>query len=176
MNKKGQIGLNDLPKISIVFLLAGIFFVLGIVILASFQTATTESLTIINESFTVPAVNGTFKLTHYKVTSLTSVANSTGYNNGIGNFTITSYDNSKIKYIDQVNTTVCITGQTCTITYVYDDYDTDAPVSIQNTITAMKELPSNWFTIIALIIATAVVVGIIMSNTSNFGVGGSRRE
>lgn len=43
MDKKGMLGLTDLPGVALTFVLVGVFFAIGLVILASLQANTTVS-------------------------------------------------------------------------------------------------------------------------------------
>jgi hypothetical protein len=153
---------KDLPNVAFVFLLVGVFFALGIVILSSFQTNVVSSNTITNESFTMPSVNGTIVLGHYKVTTISGVANSTGSVYPAANYSITTYDNSTVQFLE--NASVCKTGATCRVSYVYNTYDTAVPMTIQKTITAMSEIPNNWLLLIAVVLAATVIIGVVVAN------------
>lgn len=171
MNKKGEmISFSDLPKLSIVFLLTAVFFVVGIIILSSFQSNTVTSKFIVNESFVVPAVNGTFQLDHYRLTSLTRITNATGAVLGAGNYTVLSNGNSTIKILANTSTT-CTVGVTCLATYTYENYDSNTPATIQNTINALAEIPNNWLLLIAVIVAAAVIIGIVVRNLGGTSAG-----
>lgn len=90
MFKKG-LGLNDLPGVALSFVLIGVFFAIGLVILASLQANTTVS------------------------------------SNSAANTAVTK------------------------------------------TITALSEIPSNWLLLIAVIVAAAIVIGIVISNLGKGG-------
>jgi len=94
MGKKG-LSLNDLPNIALVFVLIGVFFAIGLVILASLQANTTVS------------------------------------------------SNAK------------------------------ANAAVGATITALSEIPTNWLLLIAVVIAAAIVIGIVVMYLGK-GMGGSR--
>src|SRR5512133_145229 len=84
--KKGAFSLGDLPDVALTFVLIGVFFAVGLVILASLQ----------------------------------------------GNTTVSS--------------------------------NTAANTAVGNTITALSEIPNNWLLLIAVIVAAAIVIGIVISN------------
>lgn len=90
MFKKG-LGLNDLPGVALSFVLIGVFFAIGLVILASLQANTTVS----------------------------------------SNYA--------------------------------------ANTAVTKTITALSEIPSNWLLLIAVIVAAAIVIGIVISNLGKGG-------
>lgn len=163
MDKKGQTSLNDLPNISLMLLLAGVFFVVGIIILSSFQSTQVTSVTVTNENITIPAaINGTFTLAHYRLVSITNITNSSGAVWGAGNYSVVNLENSTVKVL--ANSTPCAFGTACKINYVYQNYDTSIPISIQNTISALSEIPSNWLVLIATVVAASIVIGIVITN------------
>ena len=170
-NKKGSMSLSDLPNISIVFLLTAVFFIIGMVILTSFQTNTVSSLSIANESFTMPTANNNITLSHYRVTSISQVLNSTNGVYPAANYTLVNPTATSSLVTFLQNTSVCVSGATCRISYVYDSYDATVPQNIQNTITALGEIPNNWLLLIAVIVAAAVVIGIVISNLGGQNVG-----
>ena len=173
MDKRGQMGLSAVPGVAVTFLLAAVFFALSIIVLSAFETQTVTSYTVTNESVTMPdAVNGTFTLDHYEVTSITKITNGTGVVLGSGNYTIVYASNSSVKLL--ANTTLCATSQTCLATYVYNSYDANTPVAIQNTIEATAEIPNNWFAILAIIVAISVVIGIVVLAFKNVGLNQDR--
>lgn len=47
-----------------------------------------------------------------------------------------------------------------------------ANTSVGNTITAVSEIPNNWLLLIAVVVAAAIVIGIVISNLG--GAGGMR--
>ena len=161
MNKRG-ISINQVPSIAFVFLLTGVFFAVGIIILSSLQSNQAVSTDVALEAFTVPAVNGTFSLSHYRLTSIYNISNSTGGLLGSANYTITDTYSSTVMYL--YNSTPCIVGDTCYVTYAYDTYDAGVPLVIGKEITALTEIPANWLLLIAVIVAAAVVIGIVMSS------------
>ena len=85
MNKKG-LALGDLPNVALTFVLIGVFFAVGLVILASLQANATVSA------------------------------------------------------------------------------NTAANAAVGKTITALSEIPSNWLLLIAVIIAAAIVIGIVVNS------------
>lgn len=86
IGKKGALSMGDLPNVALTFVLIGVFFAIGLVILASLSA----------------------------------------------------------------NTTVAANNK--------------AQTAVNNTITALSEIPSNWLLLIAVIIAAAIVIGIVVSN------------
>lgn len=86
MDKKGMMGLTELPNVALTFVLVGVFFAIGLVILASLQ------------------------------------ANSTISSNSAANS------------------------------------------AVAKAITATSEIPSNWLLLIAVIIAAAIVIGVVVNN------------
>ena len=86
LGTKGALSMGDLPNVALTFVLIGVFFAIGIVILASLSA----------------------------------------------------------------NTTVAANNK--------------AQTAVNNTITALVEIPSNWLLLIAVIIAAAIVIGIVVSN------------
>ena len=91
--KKGAFSLGDLPDVALTFVLIGVFFAVGLVILASLQANTTVSS------------------------------------------------------------------------------NTAANAAVAKTVTALSEIPNNWLLLIAVIVAAAIVIGIVISNLR----GGSMR-
>ena len=164
--------IRDVPGLAWTFLLTGMFFVIGMVILGSFQTTTTTSVTQNNESFTYPAANGTINLVHYRVNAILLMYNSTNSTHGAGNFTITGTANSTVQFLFNATGNSCWTGKTCYVTYTYNNYDTSVPMSIQSTMNAMSEIPNNWLTLLAVIIAATVIIGIVVNNLG--GISGGR--
>jgi formate/nitrite transporter FocA (FNT family) len=86
LGKKGAFSLGDLPNVALTFVLIGVFFAVGLVILASLQANTTVS---------------------------SNVA---------------------------------------------------ANAAVYKTTTALSEIPNNWLLLIAVIVAAAIVIGIVISN------------
>ena len=86
LNKKGSFQLGDLPNIALTFVLIGVFFAVGLVILSSLAA-----------NSTVTASNA-------------------------------------------------------------------AGTAVNNTITAVSEVPNNWLVLIAVIVAAAIVIGIVVSS------------
>ena len=168
-----KVELNDLPNVALYFLLAGVFFVIAIVILGSVQTTSVgvTTNTVDNESFTFPVLNGTITTSHTYLVAISAVYNSSNATFPAANYTISDATNGVIKFLD--NTTVCKTGATCKVTYTYNTYnETEASVSLTNTINALAEIPNNWLLLIAVIVAAAIVIGIVISNLG--GVRGGR--
>ena len=89
--KKGAFSLGDLPDVALTFVLIGVFFAVGLVILASLQSNTT-------------------------------VSSNAAANTAVG-----------------------------------------------NTVTALSEIPNNWLLLIAVIVAAAVVIGIVISSLRTQG-------
>lgn len=94
MGKKG-LSLNDLPNIALVFVLIGVFFAIGLVILASLQAN--------------PTVDG----------------------------------------------------------------NAEANAAVAATITALSEIPTNWLLLIAVVVAAAIVIGIVVMYLAK-GTGAGR--
>lgn len=164
INKKGSYNIDSLPKITLAFILAGIFFVIGIVILQSVQDNATISplTTVTNESLTYTA-NNTISLAKGYVVALTSVKNTTGTE--CANITLTGYGTSAVGTIYAgVNSTACSTGRTVYATYTYDAHDSSAGTVVGNSITAIAEIPNNWMTLLALILAASIVIGIVITH------------
>ena len=155
--------IKDMPPIAITLLLTGVFFIIALVVLGAMQTATVTSTTT-SEEYTVPALNANVTLAHYRITSVINVKNSTGTVLGTGNYT---YHNptATSSYLQTLsNSTLCRSGDTCTVTYKYDNYDSKASKSVDSSVTATTEIPSNWLLLIATIIAASIVIGIVLSN------------
>lgn len=161
--------LKDLPTIAITLLLTGIFFIIALVILGSMQTATTQSVTVSSENITIPALYANATLAHYRVTSITSITNSTGTAIGTGNYSLNNptLTSSKVQILD--NTSLCKSGNICRINYVYTNYDSDAARAVDSAVTATTEIPSNWLLLIAVIIAASLVIGIVLNNLGKEG-------
>jgi len=81
---------------------------------------------------------------------------------GSGNYTINDTFTSQVLLLSNASVTVCQPGSTCLVSYVYSDYDSTTNVPVQNTITALSEIPNNWLLLIVVIIAAVVLVGIVM--------------
>lgn len=165
--------LDDIPNVALVFLLAGMFFVIAIVILSSIQTNSVGVTlnTVVNETFTFPANNGTVTLAHGYLVTITSVKNSTGTTYAAANYTVVDATAGTVRFL--TNTTVGFpTGSTQRISYTYNTYgETPASVTLTDTITAMSEIPSNWFLLIAVILAASVVIGVVLSNLGGMANG-----
>jgi hypothetical protein len=170
-NKKGAMSLSDVPQLSIIFLLTAVFFIIGIVILGSFQTTQVASANVANESFTMPADEGSITLGHYRVTSISQVLNATNGVYPAVNYTLTNPTTTSSLLTFHENASVCKSGATCRVTYVYNTYDTATPVAIENSINALAEIPNNWLLLIAVIVAAAVVIGIVISNLGGQNMG-----
>lgn len=153
-------GFDDLKSLPVILLLTGVFFAIAMIIMASFQSTTVTTLTVVNESVLTPPVNGTVTLSHYRIVSIISLVNGTGKDFEARNLTITNYENSTVQYLYNVST--CQTGKYCNMTYTYNTYDTTVPSAIQKIVVAQSEIPSNWLLLIATVIAAAILIGFVM--------------
>jgi hypothetical protein len=59
---------------------------------------------------------------------------------------------------------VILTGMTNISNVGNGSQSTTANYSIQKVITALGEIPSNWILLIAIVVAAAVIIGIVVSN------------
>lgn len=171
MNKKGELSLGDLNGVTVAFLLTGIFFAIGIVILAAFQTSSYTSTFVYNETFTMPNATGqSFATANGRVQSIQNIFNiSTGVSIPSTNYSLitTSTDiTGRINWTGG-NNTICAIGNGntgCAINYTFLSNTTTAPVSVGKTIQAMAEIPNNWLTLLAIVLAASIVIGIVVKN------------
>ena len=166
MNKKG-FQFTQLPNVAFLFLIAGITFVVAILILSNFQDNTVSSVTVTNESITMTTINTTITLAHYRITSITQVLNASGDAYPSTNYTIADARAGTIYFIS--NQSPCFELETCYVDYIYSNYDTTVPVSLQHTITALSEIPANWFSLIIIVIVASVIIGLVMKEMGYFG-------
>ena len=157
---------ENLPKLAIGFLLTALFFVVGILILTSignnsqFYTLTTAT----NETFTMPSQNGSITTSEGYVVSVTSVKNASGIEYSSTNYTVTGTGYSlgaTITFTE--NTTACKTGQTCRVTYTYNNHDTTTGTVVVKATEALEEIPNNWLLLIVVVLAASIIIGIVMN-------------
>lgn len=179
MNKKGAMKLDDLPNIAFIFLLAGVFFAIAIVILGTFQTQTYVDRSVTGDSFTTPmsnsTVNGSITLDHNNLVSFSSITNGTA-TLGSGNYSVNTLTGVVTFIRPNQNSTVnavCYFNKTCYAAYTYTDDDQSSSTAVGNTIDAVAEIPNNWLVLIALVVAAAVIIGIVVSNLGGMGSGRS---
>jgi hypothetical protein len=166
MNKKGY-SFNDMPQLALIFTLVAVFFVVAILILTAIgdNTNFAPETTVTNEEFTFPARYGNVTLANTYVQTVTSVINSTSGVYPAANYTLWNTNNDgygKLWFVE--NATVCKTGDTCRVTYTYNDHDSKQGTVVTNAITAMSEIPSNWLLLIAVVLAASVLIGIVVNN------------
>lgn len=171
MNKKGVASIGELPNLAVVLLLTAIFFVIGIVILSSFQTNNTGVTTnsVVNESITMPSVaNGKVTLAHTHLVAISSVTNKTNASApyAAANYSIYNAALGQVNFVSNTSATpYCAKGGSCFITYTYQTFDeTPASVALNNTIDALGEIPNNWLLLVVVIIAASILIGIVISN------------
>jgi hypothetical protein len=164
---------EDLPKVGVTLLLTGVFFAIALIVLVSLQDTSVgvTTVTIVNETFTFPANNGTVTLAHGYLVSITSVKNSTGTTYAAANYTITDSVAGTVRFL--TNTTAGFpTGSTQRISYTYETTgETPASIALTDTINATSEIPSNWLVLISVIIAASIMIGIVVSNLGGFTNG-----
>ena len=173
MNNKGQATLGDLNGVTVAFLLTGILFSLWIVILAAFQVSSYTSTFVYNESFTMPNATGqSFATANGRIVSVQNIFNiSTGVSIPSTNYTVITTSSDITGRINWTggNNTICALGTqnaVCGINYTYLSNTTNAPVAVGKTINALAEIPNNWLTLIAIVLAASIVIGIVIKNLS----------
>ena len=165
--------LQEVPKMAIVLLLTGIFFALAMVIMGSFQTQTYSlGNDATAEAFVVPlsdaTANGTVTLAHYPITTFTSITNGT-VTLAAANYSVAlSTGVLTITYVNNASA-LCGNGTTCYATYVYTETTTAASTSVDNTITALGEIPNNWLVLIMVVVAASIIIGIVINNLGGRG-------
>lgn len=173
MDKKASVSIDDLPKVSMMFLLAAVFFVIAIVIVTNIGDNTNFSplTTAGAEAFTMPTDEGNITTSEYYVVAVTFIKNATGGTYPAANYTLTNTGvNSGAKIQLHENASVCKTGATCYVTYTFNDHGTAQGTVVTNTLTALTEIPNNWLLLIAVVVAASIVVGIVISNLGNKGM------
>ena len=167
MNKKAAYNFNDLPGVAWIFLISAMFFVVAILVLTALGDNTNFAplTTATDEEFTMPAFNGTITTSETYVISVSEIANSTGGVFPAVNYTVTNTGTdggATIRFLE--NASVCKTGATCYATYTYYDHNGDTGTVLQNSISAMAEIPNNWLLLIAVVLAAAILIGIVINN------------
>jgi hypothetical protein len=155
--------LKDIPGVAWIFLVSAMFFVVALLILGSFQTSQVSSVTVTNESITLPAEPGTVSLDNSYTTAITSIKNSSSVD--CVNYTLSDGRNSVITFTTLNG--ACPAEGTAYVIYAYDDYTATVPAAMTSMMTATSELPNNWILIIAIVIAASIVIGILINNFSS---------
>jgi hypothetical protein len=108
-------------------------------------------------------------------TSITSITNSTNSTLGTGNYTLETSLPTSSRFLVNSNTssTVCTTGSTCYVTYVYSNYNTGVAPVIQKSITATSEIPVNWLTLMVIVLVAGVIITIVFKTMGKGDDGGS---
>lgn len=170
-------GLNDLPKITLIFLIVGIMFALSLVVLNSLRenAVGVTTVSVVNESFTM-ANNTAIQLSHTYLVAIQYVVNATAIIYPAVNYSILDSRAGTIKFVE--NLTTCKTGATCRVTYTYETFDeTEASVALESSMDAVSEIPNNWLGLIAVIIAATIIIGIVIGALYSGVIGnfGGRR-
>lgn len=160
--------LKDVSKVVLAFVLVGMLLGVGLVVLNSLQKNTATDTTG-NVSITWAGVGTNYTIQN--LVSVTSITNSTGFALGTGNYTVTAHDgerntNGRITVVaNGTDVPGCTNGTFvsggCTVTYVYDNFASDASAATFSTMTAISELPNNWFLILIVVLAASIVVGVL---------------
>jgi len=166
LNSKGQYTFDSLPSVVLAFTLAAVFFVVGIIILASmgdntnFYTVSSVS----NESFTVGVVGSTVTTAEGWVQSVTYIKNAShGGTFPTTNYTVTGLDRSAGAVITITsNASICVTGTACGIYYTYKDKSAASGEAIADSLVALEEIPSNWLLLIATVLAATIIIGLVV--------------
>lgn len=139
----------------------GMLLGVGVLTLDKFGTATKESLTILNESFTVPAANATVTLNNGNITSFTKILNASG-----GTWSSSSYSvDLTLGVLNNTgNTGACTNGSTCYAYYIYDEYDTDANTALSSGRDAISEIGTTWLGLIITIIVLSLILGLVIKS------------
>jgi hypothetical protein len=152
--------LKDVPGVAWVFLITAMFFVVSLLILGSLQVSQVASATATNESITLPAAPGTVTLDNTHASAITSIKNAS--NVACVNYTLSDSLNSVVTFTTLNG--ACPVNGTAYVIYTYDNYGATVPAAITSMMTATNELPTNWFVIIAIVIAASIVIGVLMNN------------
>ena len=149
------------PAIIILLILLGMVVGVGVITLDKFRTSVRELTTVTNESFTVPAINGSITLAKGEnATALTTILNSNGSIYGSGNYTFSAVDGT-VTFL--TNTTPCQTAETdCVATYTYYEYQTDSGTAAGSGRDAVADVSNTWMALIVTIIVLAIIVGMVI--------------
>ena len=149
------------PVIVLSLILVGLLVGVGVLVQDKFADQTRDSLTLINESFTVPAINGTFTLDKGEnVTGLTSIYNTNG-----SVFATTEYSIDLTTGVVTVtsNSTPCITASTdCVATYGYYEYYTESGTALRASRDAVGDVSNTWLSLIVTLIALTIIIGLVL--------------
>jgi len=165
--------LNDVPSVAIIFMLTAVFFVVAIIILSSLGNNSNFSpSTSYAENVTVPALQGNVSLSKNYLVSIQSIVNGTGATLDATNYTLLNTGVSSVGVVQFLdNKTSCITGKSCYVTYTFNNHNSTSGTVITKSIEAMSEIPNNWLLLIAVVLAAAIIIGIVMNNMSGYSMG-----
>jgi len=147
----------------LLFVLSGMMIGIGVLTFDKFADASAEETKIINESFTYPGLNASVTLAHGNSTSpiLTfyAIVNSTGNVLPATNYSITE-DAGNITALS--NTTTCKTGMTCKATYSYDEFATETRSVMNNNISSITPIASDWMGLIVTVLILAIIITMVV--------------
>lgn len=158
---------NELPSLALTITLAAVFFVVAIIIMTALGNNSnfTTPARAVNESFTMPADEGTVQVANGYTLLVVEVLNATNTKYPAANYTLSNTGVSTGGIITfHENATVCKTGATCRVTYTYTSHATSSGTTITNSLTALSEIPNNWFLLMVVVLIAAIIIGIVISN------------
>jgi len=155
--------------LSIVFV--GILVAVSLLIFTQIGLASSTSVTVATENFTMPRMGGantTFGGTN--VTTFTSILNQTGGALDPSNYSIDTL-NGAVQLLDNA-TGVCIDAVTCNANYVWLNYQSVTRTSTDGSGSAIAPVTTTWLGIVVTIAVLSLILGLVLLA---FGTVGRRQ-
>jgi len=148
---------KDLPAIVLLFVMSGLILGVGVLVLGKFGLTARESQAIVDETITFTAGAGT--TTWDDITSIDSILCNDS-DDCATNWTITLADNvtvgtGEITIGDEL-------GGDMNLSYTYDK-NSSATTVVDNAVTAMSPIASDWMPLMVTVIVLAIVLGLVMT-------------
>lgn len=143
----------------LLLVLLGMLLGIGVLVLDKFASSIYDEKTIINESFTVAALDATTALANGNLTTLTRIINST---QGVWESTNYTVDLDAGTINNTNNGTSCAEGFTCLATYTYKDFEHETKSTLRATVTAMTPVADTWMPLIVTVMILAIILTIVI--------------
>ena len=146
--------MNSLWTLVMVLFLSGLLLGVGILTLEKFGDTVEESATITDEQVTIASNTG--QLAHWDITGISEFYNTT---NESQSHTLTS---ANFTYNGAV-TVASVNDGVWNTTYTYDK-DTNATQTMDNSISALIPVASDWMPLIVTVAVLSIVLGLVLSS------------
>jgi len=147
-----------LPFVVMLILVAMVVGV-GVLIMDKFDASQYATATVVNDSFTVPVVNGTVDLGSGDMESFTSIHNSSG---AAFNSTKYTVNLEKGTVFFSAVAAPCLNGSTCYADYVDRTHTATTNLVFQGNRDALSSVATDWYSIIIIVGVCAIILFLVI--------------